>query len=63
MQLRIKFFANSLRSLLKLENHACMVLGDGEHFAGNGYDSTNYVRLYAEGREIGQYEYHPEKSK
>ncbi len=34
-----------------------MILGDGEQFAGNSYDSTNYVRVYAQGDEVGRFTY------
>ena len=40
-----------------------MILGDGEQFAGNSYDTTNFVRVYAYGEEVGRFSYKPGISK
>ena len=52
-----------VRRLGRLGLEACMILGDGEQFAGNSYDSTNYVRVYAQGDEVGRFTYKPGISK
>ena len=52
-----------VRRLGRLGLEACMILGDGEQFAGNTYDSTNYVRVYAQGDEVGRFTYKPGISK
>ena len=36
---------------------------DGEQFAGNSYDTTNFVRVYAYGEEVGRFKYKPGISK
>lgn len=38
---------------------ACLVLGNGERFAGNSFDTTNIVRVYAQNKELASYQYFP----
>ena len=52
-----------VRYLGRIGVEACMILGDGEQFAGNSYDTTNYVRVYAYGEEVGRFSYKPGISK
>ena len=52
-----------VRYLGRVGVEACMILGDGEQFAGNSYDTTNYVRVYAYGEEVGRFSYKPGISK
>lgn len=52
-----------VRYLGRVGIEACMILGDGEQFSGNSYDSTNFVRVYAHGDEIGRFTYKPGVSK
>ena len=52
-----------VRYLGRVGVEACMILGDGEQFAGNSYDTTNFVRVYAYGKEVGRFRYLPGISK
>ena len=52
-----------VRYLGRVGVEACMILGDGEQFAGNSYDTTNFVRVYAYGEEVGRFSYKPGVSK
>ena len=52
-----------VRYLGRVGIEACMILGDGEQFSGNSYDSTNFVRIYARGDEVGRFTYKPGISK
>ena len=52
-----------IRYLGRVGIEACMILGDGEQFSGNSYDSTNFVRIYARGDEVGRFTYKPGISK
>ena len=52
-----------IRFLGRVGIEACMILGDGEQFSGNSYDSTNFVRIYARGDEVGRFTYKPGISK
>ncbi len=52
-----------VRKVGRLGLEACMILGDGEQFAGNSFDSSNYVRVYAQGDEVGRFTYKPGVSK
>ena len=52
-----------IRYLGRVGIEACMILGDGEQFSGNSYDSTNFVRIYARGNEVGRFTYKPGISK
>ncbi len=52
-----------VRYLGRVGVEACMILGDGEQFAGNSYDTTNFVRVYAYGEEVGRFKYKPGISK
>lgn len=52
-----------VRYLGRVGVEACMILGDGEQFAGNSYDTTNFVRVYAYGEEVGRFSYKPGISK
>lgn len=52
-----------VRYLGRVGVEACMILGDGEQFAGNSYDSSNFVRVYAYGKEVGRFTYKPGISK
>ena len=52
-----------IRYLGRVGIEACMILGDGEQFSGNSYDSTNIVRIYARGDEVGRFTYKPGISK
>ncbi len=52
-----------VRYMGRMGMEACLVLGDGEQFAGNSYDSTNFVRVYAQGNEVGRFTYKPGVSK
>lgn len=52
-----------VRYLGRVGIEACMILGDGEQFSGNSYDTTNFVRLYAHGEEVGRFSYKPGISK
>jgi len=52
-----------VRYLGRVGVEACMILGDGEQFAGNSYDTTNFVRVYAYGEKVGRFKYKPGISK
>lgn len=52
-----------VRYLGKRGIEACMILGDGEQFSGNSYDSSNFVRIYSKGNEVGRFTYKPGISK
>ena len=52
-----------IRYLGRVGIEACMILGDGEQFSGNSYDSTNFVHIYARGNEVGRFTYKPGISK
>lgn len=52
-----------IRYLGRVGIEACMILGDGEQFSGNSYDSTNFVRIYARGNEVERFTYKPGISK
>lgn len=52
-----------VRYLGRVGVEVCMILGDGEQFAGNSYDTTNFVRVYAHGDEVGRFTYKPGVSK
>lgn len=52
-----------IRYLGRVGIEACMILGDGEQFSGNSYDSTNFVRIYARDDEVGRFTYKPGISK
>lgn len=52
-----------VRYLGRVGVEACMILGDGEQFAGNSYDTTNFVCVYAYGEEVGRFSYKPGISK
>ena len=46
----------------RLDN-LCLILGDGERFAGNSYDTTNVIKFYAHGKMLGKFTYKPGISK
>lgn len=56
MSLQLKYRGHELKNI-------CLIMSDGERFAGNSYDSTNVVKLYAHGKELGKFTYEPGISK
>lgn len=58
---------NHLSLQLRFSNHklkdVCLIMSDGERFSGNSYDSTNVVRLYVHGDDLGKFTYEPGVSK
>ena len=48
-----------VRYLGRVGVEACMILGDGEQFSGTSYDTTNFVRVFAYGDEVGCFTYKP----